>query len=136
MKIFIDTAPFIYLIENHPVFAGKVKTFITDAIVNGEEIVTSVVTISEFGVKPIKEHRLDLIKKFEELLARLNVKILVVDQPAAKKAAGLRAKYQFLRGMDAFQLALCINEKCGWFITNDKKLKRVTEINVDTMDDL
>jgi len=136
MKIFIDTAPFIYLIENHPVFAGKMKNFITDAIVNGEEIVTSVVTISEFGVKPTKENRSDLIKKFEELLARLNVKILVVDQSAAKKAYELRAKYQFLKGMDAFQMALCINEKCDCFITNDKKLKRVTEIDVDTMDDL
>lgn len=136
MKVFIDTAPFIYLIENHPVFASKMKNLITDAIVNGEEIVTSVVTISEFGVKPTKENRPDLIKKFEELLARLNVEILVVDQSAAKKAYELRAKYQFLKGMDAFQLALSINEKCGRFITNDRKLKRVTEINVDTMDDL
>ena len=136
MKIFIDTAPFIYLVENHPVFASKMKTLITDAIINGEEIVTSVVTISEFGVKPTKENRPDIIKKFEELLARLNVEILVVDQPAAKKAYELRAKYQFLKGMDAFQLALSINEKCDRFITNDRKLKRVTEINVDTMDDL
>ncbi len=136
MKIFIDTAPFIYLIENHPVFASKMKTLITDAIVNGEEIITSVVTISEFGVKPTKENRSDIIKKFEELLTRLDVEILVIDQSAAKKAYELRAKYQFLKGMDAFQLALSINEKCGRFITNDRKLKRVTEINVDTMDDL
>ena len=25
MKIFVDTAPFIYLMENHPKFAGKIK---------------------------------------------------------------------------------------------------------------
>jgi len=48
----------------------------------------------------------------------------------------LPAKYQFLKGMDAFQLVLSINEKCGRFITNDKKLKRVTEIDVKTMEDL
>jgi predicted nucleic acid-binding protein len=136
MKIFIDTAPFIYLIENHPVFASKMKTLITNAIVNKEDIITSVVTISEFGVKPTKDNRPNLIKKFEELLSRLNVEVLVIDQSAAKKAYELRAKYHFLKGMDAFQLALSINEKCGRFITNDKKLKRVTEINVDTMDDL
>lgn len=136
MKIFIDTAPFIYLIENHPVFTSKIKTLITNAIVDGDYIVTSVVTLSEFGVKPTKDNRLDLIEKFEELLSRLNVEILVVDQSAAKKAYELRAKYQFLKGMDAFQLALSINEKCSRFITNDKKLKRVTEIDVKTMDDL
>ncbi|MCB9082495.1 MAG: hypothetical protein H6555_12375 [Lewinellaceae bacterium] len=48
----------------------------------------------------------------------------------------MRAKYQFLKGMDAFQLALSVNEKCGRFITNDRKLKRVTEITVDTMEDV
>ena len=134
MKIFIDTAPFIYLLENHPVFAGKMKAFITDSIVNGEELVTSVVTISEFGVKPTKDNRPDLIQNFEQLLPRLNVKILNIDQSAAKKAYELRAKYSFLKGMNAFQLALSINEKCDRFITNDKKLKRVTEINVDILD--
>ena len=134
MKIFIDTAPFIYLLENHPVFAGKMKAFITDSIVNGEELVTSVVTISEFGVKPTKDNRPDLIQNFEQLLPRLNVKILDIDQSAAKKAYEFRAKYSFLKGMDAFQLALSINEKCDRFITNDKKLKRVTEINVDILD--
>ena len=35
MKILVDTAPFIYLIENHPIFAEKVKNAITSAIVNG-----------------------------------------------------------------------------------------------------
>lgn len=136
MKIFIDTAPFIYLVENHPVFAKKMKTLITDAIVNGEEIITSVVTISEYGVKPTRENRPDLIKKFEELLARLNVEVLIIDQSAARKAYELRAKYQFLKGMDAFQLALSINEKCHRFITNDKRLKKISEISIDTMDDL
>ncbi|MCG8326263.1 MAG: PIN domain-containing protein [Chitinophagales bacterium] len=136
MKIFIDTAPFIYLVENHPVFAKKMKTLITDAIVNGEEIITNVVTISEYGVKPTRENRPDLIKKFEELLARLNVEVLIIDQSAARKAYELRAKYQFLKGMDAFQLALSINEKCHRFITNDKRLKKISEISIDTMDDL
>jgi len=37
MKIFIDTAPFIYLIEGHLVFTSKIKTLVTDATANGEE---------------------------------------------------------------------------------------------------
>lgn len=136
MKIFIDTAPFIYLIENHPIFASKVKALIASAIANDEDIVTSVVTISEFGVKPTKENRSDLIEKFEQLLSRLNIEVLVVDDSAARKAYELRAKYHFLKGMDAFQLALSINEKCSRFITNDKKLKKIKEIDISTMDDL
>lgn len=136
MKIFFDTAPFIYLIENHPEFASKVKTLITDAIINGDQLVTSVVTISEFGVKPTRDNRIDLIEKFEQLLSRLNVEILVIDQSAAKKAYELRAKYRFLKGMDAFQVALSLNSKCNQFLTNDKKLKSITEIDIKTMDDI
>jgi len=134
MKLFFDTAPFIYLIENHPEFANKVKSLITRAITNGDHLVTSVVTISEFGVKPTKDNRLDLIEKFEQLLSKLNVEILVIDQSAAKKAYELRAKYKFLKGMDAFQIALSLNSKCDKFITNDKKLKGITEIDINTMD--
>ncbi|MEL7123639.1 MAG: PIN domain-containing protein [Bacteroidota bacterium] len=136
MKIFFDTAPFIYLIENHPEFAIKVKTLISNAIINGDQLVTSVVTISEFGVKPTRDNRIDLIEKFDQLLSRLNVEILVIDQSAAKKAYELRAKYKFLKGMDAFQVALSLNSKCNQFVTNDKKLKSITEIDIKTMDNI
>lgn len=136
MSIFFDTAPFIYLIENHPEFAEKVKSLITNAIIEGEEMVTSVVTIAEFGIKPTRDNRPDLVEKFEDLLSRLNIEVLVIDQAAAKRAYELRAKYQFLKGMDAFQLALSINAKCDRFVTNDKKLKRITETKIETMDDI
>lgn len=46
MKIFIDTAPFIYLIEDHPVFAAKVNQIITQAVVNNDSLVTSVIYIT------------------------------------------------------------------------------------------
>lgn len=135
MKIFVDTAPFIYLIENHPKFVGKVKKAITDAIVNGDELVTIVITFMEFGVKPEKENRQDLITKFEELVERLNIDILTIDKETGRRAYKLRAKYDFLKGMDALQLALSIKEQCSTFITNDKKLKKITEIQVKTLDD-
>jgi len=98
MKIFVDTAPFIYLMENHPKFAGKIKKVITEAIVNGDTLVTSVVTYMEFGVKPERENRQEVIRKFDELLSKLNIRILVVDKEAGQKAYQMRAKYQFLKG--------------------------------------
>ena len=35
MKIFVDTAPFIYLIENNPTFGVKVKNFLIDSLKHG-----------------------------------------------------------------------------------------------------
>jgi predicted nucleic acid-binding protein len=136
MKIFLDTAPFIYLIEDHPAYAPRVKQFISSSIIDGHEFITSVVSLSEFGVKPAKEQQFELIHRFEELLDRLNIEVFTIDKQAAKKSYELRALYPSLKGMDAFQLAVSINENCGVFITNDKSLKKVTAIPVKTLDDL
>lgn len=61
MKTFIDTSPFIYLIEKHPQFASKVRKFFLEAINNNEEFTTSVITVMEFGVIPERKGRRDLI---------------------------------------------------------------------------
>ena len=73
MKTFIDTSPFIYLIENNPQFAAKARQFIMDAVSNNEELITSVITLMEFGVMPQKKGRQDLILKFEEFLKIMNI---------------------------------------------------------------
>ena len=98
MKIFVDTAPFIYLIENNPTFGAKVKTFLIDSLKNGHSLETSVITLMEFGVKPAREGKLNVIIKFEELLEKLNIEITEVDKEVAQEAYKLRAKYAFLKG--------------------------------------
>lgn len=134
MRKFIDTAPFIYLIENHPIFADEVINLFTESTINGDSLMTSVITLMEFGVKPEREGRQDIIIKFEELLARLNIEITQVDERIAKKAYQLRAKYQFLKGMDSIQIATAILSNCDEFVTNDKKLKKITEVSVITLE--
>jgi len=61
MKKFIDTAPFIYLIESHPDFADKVINLISESTINGDSLITSVITLMEFGVKPERGGRQDVI---------------------------------------------------------------------------
>ena len=48
----------------------------------------------------------------------------------AKTAAELRAKYVGLKLADSLQLASSIVCDCDVFLTNDKRLKQVTEANV------
>jgi len=130
MRKFLDTAPLIYLIEDHPEFAEKVINIISESLIQRDTFVTSVITILEFGVKPEKENRRDIILKFEELLKKLNTSIENVDKEIATKAYQLRAKYQFLKGMDSIQIATALLSDCSEFITNDKKLKKIDEIKV------
>ena len=134
MKVFIDTAPFIYFIENHPVYAEMVANFITTSLAEDHSFTTSVVTILEFGVKPEKENRQEVITQFEDLLSELAIKVEEIDRSVAVKAYQLRAKYQFLKGLDAIQIASAITSDCENFITNDVKLKKVEEITVTLLE--
>ena len=136
MKIFIDTAPFIYLIEEHPEFAEKVKTYFIERFKSGDEFVTSVVTLSEFSVKPNRDQRLELIVQLQHFIEHTGIDVLPISLTHAELAAKLRGKYQSLKGMDAFQVAVAIDEGCAEFLTNDKKLAKLDELEAVLVSDL
>ena len=83
MSIFYDTSPFIYLVEDHPKYGNITSENIIDNYENYKEMVTSVITISEFGVKPAREKNEVLIKSFRNVLSKLDFKILSVKEKEA-----------------------------------------------------
>ena len=112
--IFFDTAPFIYLIENHPLFYDKVVEYIVGAEYS-TKFYTSVITIMEFSIKPIIEKRWEVINEFKQFLKELDVKIADINLEIAEIAASLRIEYHFLKAMDALQIATAINLGCSSF---------------------
>src|SRR5260221_3682827 len=100
------------------------------------EGVTSTVTLIEVLMKPIQAGDKALGKAYRELL--LNTRHIEVEPMGitiAEKAAELRAVHN-LRTPDAIQLATGLRAGCQGFLTNDRKLLRVTEIAVFVLDDL
>jgi uncharacterized protein with PIN domain len=85
MKVFIDTAPFIYFIENHPKYSSIVDNLFVEKLSQDDELITSVITPMEFGVKPAQENKPEINIKFEEFLEKLNIPVLNVDKNIAKK---------------------------------------------------
>ena len=136
MKIFIDTAPFIYLIEKHPKYSGALKKYFAELYTDGYEIITSVITYSEYGVKPKREHKEDLIGKFEEFIEKVGIPMLEVKKSHATRAYEMRAKYKFLKGMDGIQIGMAIEEGCDKFLTNDIRLERLKELEIVLVDGL
>jgi predicted nucleic acid-binding protein len=136
MKTFVDTSPFIYLIEKHSGYHKKLKDFFTNLYVNEDRIISSVITFSEFGVKPYQNNQLHLIEDFEFFINQMSIALLDVNKLHAKKAYQLRAKYPFLKGMDSIQLGTAIVEKCKLFLTNDKQLKKIDEISVVLVEEI
>ncbi|WP_375559871.1 type II toxin-antitoxin system VapC family toxin [Bernardetia sp. OM2101] len=136
MRIFIDTAPFIYLIEANPIFVEKVKNYFIEVILNQEKLVTSVITVMEFGVMPERQGKQETILKFRDFLDSMDISVISINEQISVRAYKLRAKYSFLKGMDALQMAVALEENCEKFLTNDDKLKSVTELEVILIDNL
>lgn len=126
-SVFFDTSPFIYLIENNSKYSSVVADFIADQSIKEILLTTSVITISEFQVNPKKLNNLKPIEDLNRLIDKLSIQVFDITIEIAELSASLRAKYNFLKGIDAFQLATALNHSCKLFISNDFKLKKIEE---------
>lgn len=128
--LFLDTAPVIYYVEEHPLFLATV-TPIFDRIDSGLLIaVTSPVTLAECLVAP---YRLSLIKLqqdfFDLIVHGRYTTFMPLDHEIARQAAELRARYNVTLP-DALQIAAALSAGCEAFLTNDGNLDRVKELRV------
>ncbi len=103
---------------------------------NGDFIFkTSVVTLIEVLVHPMRNNEQFLVEQYQEILCNsASIDIINIDIEIAIKTAWLRAKYA-LKTPDAIQLAAALISSSDFFLTNDVRLKKIDEIEVLTLDD-
>jgi predicted nucleic acid-binding protein len=132
----LDTAAFIYFIEEHPLYEPLLSPLFEQRIERGENrAVTSVVTLAEVLVQPKRLARDDLAQRYREFLtAGANLMLVDITAAVAERAATLRAQHN-LRLPDAIQVAAAIEHGAAYFITNDTRLRRLTEPTVVILDD-
>jgi predicted nucleic acid-binding protein len=134
--VFIDSVAFIYLIENHPKYFDRVRRFIGREIENENSLITSVISVSEFCVKPFRENDTTILADFKEALEQLEIRVLDINFDIAEQSSRLRAKYKSLKTADALQIASALSFNCKRFLTNDLPLKSIEEIEVILIEDL
>jgi len=126
----VDTALFIYLIEEHPRYLSAVRPLFEEADAGHRRLVTSAVTLLEVLVVPYRAGDRPLAARYEALLAHSRGLTLVdVDRVQLRAAAQLRARYG-LRTPDALQIAAAIGEGCAVLVTNDQRLRPVPAVQV------
>ncbi len=132
----LDTAPLIYFIEAHPQFGPIIRPLFVDRLGPGlNRGITSVVTLSEVLVQPLRMGRNDLVQQHRDFLtATPHFSLAEVSSGVALRAADLRARYG-LRLADAFQIAAALIYGATLFVTNDDGLRRVTELRVLVLKD-
>lgn len=128
-RIYLDTAPIIYFLERMEGRYDAVRDIIYEHIRAGAEFFTSTITNTEYLVLPLREHSAQKIADYEMFKRLLCLRVLSVDDDISVLAARLRAGYTGLKGMDALQLATSINASCDAFVTADKRLLQVAEVN-------
>lgn len=135
-RVFVDTAPIIYYLENSALYMDLIKKFFTKCLEENIQIVTSAITIEEYLVLPYSTGQMDLVDNFKRFLEYTNIEVVDIDSTVAEQGAEIRGKYKNFKAMDALQIASAIVSGCDMFFTNDKQLRQEKELPCITMDDL
>ena len=135
-RLGIDSAPVIYFIDQNPRYVALVDELFQRVASGSLTAVTSTITITEVLIHPLRQGHHELRDSYLELLLGAdNLSTLAVDAGMAAMAADMRARYT-MRTPDALQIACAIAAQCDAFLTNDKRLKAVTEIPILVLDEL
>jgi predicted nucleic acid-binding protein len=131
--IALDTAIFAYVFNNHPLFGKEALSIIQKIEFGEKDGVFSGIGMIELltGAKKSKRFSMALYYK-EKILTYPNLTVLGLNDGIIEIASTLRAKYG-LRTPDAVHLATAIDSQAEVFYTNDRKLKRVKEIKIETL---
>jgi predicted nucleic acid-binding protein len=127
----LDTAAFIYFIEENETFLPLVASIFEDVENGRREIVTSSLTLLEVLVVPLRSGNLALADRYDALLSRSRgLKLVDIGRDQLRLAAQLRAVHSSVRTPDALQLAAALSAGCGAFVTNDRHLPAVPGLRV------
>ncbi len=134
--IALDTAIFIYWIEENPAYLPQVEPLFR-AVDRGEiEIVTSAITLLEVLVVPYRAGKIALAERYEQLLTGAShLRLVDIDRQQLRAAAQLRAVHG-VRTPDALQLAAGLATRASTLITNDRRLPRIPGLEVLQLSEL
>lgn len=127
--VLVDTAPWIYLLEDHPIFAPKFAVLFEAAAAGEVELALSTIALAEVLTGPCKVGQTTLAKRFETVLN--TYRIVPVTVPIASLAAQLRAQYR-LKLPDALQLATALEIGAAALVTHDRDFSAVQGLQVLT----
>lgn len=134
--IFLDTSCFIYVVEKNNEYNEKVKILFDKITVGEITAISSIITLSEVLVQPIKNNDTTLINLYIELFNQLpNFSLVSPNYGTAIQAARIRAGSN-ISLPDAYQLALANEHNCKSFVTNDNGLKKFKDLEVLVLNDL
>jgi len=131
----LDTAPFIYFIENIAPYADLLDPVFSLVENHALSAVTSTVTFAEILTKPFADKNFSLSDEIKFTLKSFSsLSVASIDEKLGEVAALIRARYT-IRLPDALQVAAAIQREATLFLTNDKRVKKVDAVEVLVLSD-
>jgi predicted nucleic acid-binding protein len=127
--VVVDSAPLIYVLDEHPQFAAQFVGLFEAAEAGELQIAISTITLAEVLTGPYKAGQTLLAKRYERALLHYNV--IPVSATIAVLAAQLRSRYR-LKLPDAMQLATALDVGANAFVTHDIDFAGVEGIHILT----
>jgi len=135
-KVFLDTAPLIYYIEENQHYSPVLNKLFLDNSKGEFLFQTSVITLLEVLVLPMRQNEIQLVEQYQNILCNSqSIEIFDLNVEIAKRAARYRAIYG-LKTPDSIQIATAVYSSADYFLTNDLRLKTVKDIEVLVLDEL
>lgn len=135
-KVFVDTAPIIYFLENSSLYMKSISRFFAKCLDENIQVVTSAITVEEYLVSPYSNGKMEYADNFKRFLKYMGIEVVDIDSQIAEEGAKIRGRYPSFKAIDALQIATAVISRCDMFFTNDKQLRQEKEIPCMTMEDL
>lgn len=124
-RVYWDTMIFIYLLEGHPDFGPQVKSLYTAMQNRKSRLFTSAFTVGEVLAGLEKLRATDLLAVAQEFFSSSQVEVLPFDLATAEIYGSVRAQAA-ISAQDAIHIATAAHAGIDLFITNDKKLQKLS----------
>ena len=126
MRLYLDTAPVIYTVEQVPIFSALVDTRLSSPDI---VLVASDLTRLECRVRPLREGNTKLLMEYDTFFEWAVAEIIALSRDVIDLATEIRAQ-DGVNTPHTIHLAVAANANCEVFLTNDHRLDRFSEIAV------
>ena len=123
-RIYWDTMLFAYVLEDHPAFGSQVNRLIVRMRERTDNLFTSVFTLGELLVRPVREKNEPLARRIRETVGPPSVELIPLSRAVMERYAQIRS--QSVLPPDAIHLACAAESGTDLFLTNDRKLLKLT----------
>jgi len=125
--ILLDSAPIIYVLEDHPRLAARFQPLFEEHARDRVRFAVTTITIAEVLTGPLGAGDESLVRRYRGIFESWHV--VALDAEIAESAARMRAAFR-LRLADAVQVASALAVNADALVTHDRDFSRIRSLRV------